>query len=26
MLRSDITQITTQFRNVIHGHKGFFAE
>jgi len=24
MLRSDITQITAHYRNVIHGHKGFF--
>jgi len=26
MLRSDKTQITAHYRNVIHGHKGFFAE
>jgi len=26
VLRSDITQITAHYRNVIHGHKGFFAE
>jgi len=26
MLRSDITQITAHYRNVIHGHKGFFLQ
>jgi len=26
MLRRDKTQIMTHYRNVIHGHKGFFAE
>jgi len=25
MLKSDITQITAHYRNVIHGHKGFLA-
>jgi len=25
MLRSDKTQITAQYWNVIHGHKGFLA-
>jgi len=26
MLRIDKTQITAHYQNVIHGHKGFFAE
>jgi len=26
MLKSDITQITAHYRNVIHGYYGFFAE
>jgi len=26
MLKSDKTQIIAHYRNVIHGHEGFFAE